>query len=304
MPIVPMTPPQPVAIYSGFDYVTVDAERRRVYAAHTASQSLLIVNAENGKEIGQVQTGPMHGVAVNPENGHVYTGNGESRTVSEVDPFAQKVLASTDVAGNVDAIAYDPVEHRIYADEDDGTRMFVIDSQTMKLVGTVPLPGHKPEYLAIDPQTHKIYQNIANLSEFVAIDPKSLTVVQTVKTPGIKNNHPLQLDTELRHIYVGGRRDANSGTLQTYDTDGNLLDQTNYSGRFDQCDVDSHAHNLYCAGDGGITVFHDSGKATTIVNRHPTTDDVHTVGVDTKTGWFWTVWAAKVGDFIQGFVLK
>ena len=304
MPIVPMTPPQPVAIYSGFDYVTVDAERRRVYAAHTGSQSLLIVNADNGKEIGQVQTGPMHGVAVNPENGHVYTGNGESRTVSEVDPFAQKVLASTDVAGNVDAIAYDPVEHRIYADEDDGTRMFVIDSQTMKLVGTVPLPGHKPEYLAIDPQTHKIYQNIANLSEFVAIDPKSLTVVQTVKTPGIKNNHPLQLDTELRHVYVGGRRDANGGTMQTYDTDGNMLGQTDYPGRFDQCTVDSRTHNLYCAGDAGLIIFHDSGKQTTIVARLAMTEDVSTVGVDTKTGTFWTVWASKVGDFIQGFVLK
>ena len=64
MPIVPMTPPQPVAIYSGFDYMTVDAERGRVYAAHTGSQSLLIVSADSGKELGQVQTGPLHGVAV------------------------------------------------------------------------------------------------------------------------------------------------------------------------------------------------------------------------------------------------
>ncbi len=304
MPIVPMTPPQPVAISSGFDYVTVDAERRRVYAAHTGSQSLLIVNADNGKEIGQVQTGSIHGVAVNPETGHVYTGNGESRTVSEVDPVAQKVLASTDVAGNIDAIAYDPAEHRIYADEDDGTRMFVIDSQNMKLVGTVTLPGHKPEYLAIDPQTHKIYQNIANLSELVVIDPQSLTVVQTVKTPGIKNNHPLQLDTELRHIYVGGRRDANGGTMQTYDTEGNMLGQADYPGRFDQCTVDSHTHNLYCAGDAGLIVFHDSGKQAAIIARLPMTEDVSTVGVDTKTGTFWTVWAAKAGDFIQGFVLK
>jgi len=299
-----MTPPQPVAIYSGFDYVAVDAERRRVYAAHTGSQSLVIVNADSGKELGQVQTGPLHGVAIDPQTGHVYTGDGEARTVSEVDPVAQKVLASLDVDGNIDAIAYDPVEHQIYADEDDGTRMFVIDSRTMKSVGTVTLPGHKPEYLAIDPQTHKIYQNIANLSEYVVIDPTSLTVVQTIKTPGIANNHPLQLDTILRHIYVGGRRDAKGGILQTYDTDGNLLGQTNYPGRFDQCDVDSRTHNLYCAGDAGITIFHDSGKQTTIVARRDPHEDIHTVAVDTKTGTFWTVWAAKAGDFIQGFVLK
>ena len=304
MPIVPMTPPQPVAIYSGFDYITVDAERRRVYAAHTGSQSLLIVNADSGNELGQVQTGPLHGVAVNPETGHVYTGDGEARTVSEVDPVAQKVIASVDVDGNIDAIAYDPVEHHVYADEDDGTRMFVIDSRTMKLAGTVPLPGHKPEYLAIDPQTHKVYQNIANLSEYVVIDPDSLTVVQTIKTPSIANNHPLQLDTTLRHIYVGGRRDAKGGILQTYDMDGNLLGQTDYPGRFDQCDVDSRTHNLYCAGDAGITIFHDSGKQATIVARRAMAEQVHTVAVDTKTGTFWTAWAAKAGDFIRGFTLK
>jgi DNA-binding beta-propeller fold protein YncE len=303
MPIVPMTPPQPVAISSGFDYVTVDAQRGRVYAAHTASQTLLIANAETGKELGQVDAGSTHGVAVNPTTGHVYTGTTEGLVV-EVDPVAQKVVATTDVKGKIDAIAFDPVLHRIYADEDDGTRMFVIDSETMKSVGTVALPGHKPEYLAIDPQTHKVYQNIANLSEFVVVDPTSLTVVQTIKTPGIKNNHPLQLDTTLRHIYVGGRVDTKGGMLQTYDTDGKLLGETPYPGRFDQCDVDSSTHNLYCAGDAGLTVFHDSGKETTIIARQPMAQDVGTVGIDTKTGTFWTVWAEKAGDFIQGFSLK
>jgi hypothetical protein len=128
--------------------------------------------------------------------------------------------------------------------------------------------------------------------------------VQTIKTPGITNNHPLQLDTTLRHIYVGGRVDTKGGMLQTYDTDGKLLGETPYPGRFDQCDVDSSTHNLYCAGDAGLIVFHDSGKETTIIARHPMAQDVGTVGIDTKTGTFWTVWAEKAGDFIQGFSLK
>lgn len=300
MPVVPMTPPQPVAIYSGFDYVTIDAARRRVYAAHTGSQTLLIVNADTGKEIGQVETGPMHGVAVDAQTGHVYTGNGEADSVSEVDPVAQKVIASADVDGHVDAIAYDSQLHRIYADEDDGTRMFVIDSQTMKSVGTVALPGHKPEYLVVDPQTHKVYQNIANLSEFVIIDSHSLKVVQTVKTPNIVNNHPLQLDTQLRHLYVGGK----NGVMDTFDTSGNLLGEAKFAGAFDQCSVDSQRHNLFCAGDGQIMIFHDAGKAAAVLTSQPVDQDAHTVGADTKTGGFWTVWAAKVGDFVQGFLLK
>ena len=31
--LVPATPPQPVPVFGGFDYVTIDAQRRRVYAA-------------------------------------------------------------------------------------------------------------------------------------------------------------------------------------------------------------------------------------------------------------------------------
>jgi DNA-binding beta-propeller fold protein YncE len=300
MPIVPVAPPQPVPIFSGFDYVTVDAERRRVYAAHAGSQALLIVNADNGQVLGQVRVGPLRGVAVDPVTGHVFTGDGDARTVSEVDPVTMKVLGSADVDGILDAIAYDPVLHRVYADEDDGNRMFVIDTTTMKLTATVALPGHKPEYLAIDPKTHKIYQNIANLNEFVIIDPKSLTVTTTVKTPAVDYNHPLQLDPGLGHIYVGGR----NGVLATYDLAGTLLSTTTYQGQFDQCSVDTTRHNLVCAGGGGLTTFHDDGTTVTNTGTLPIDKGVHTVGADEQTGNFWAVWASKAGDFVQAFKLS
>jgi hypothetical protein len=178
-------------MFSGFDYVTGDARRHRIYAAHTGSNALLIVNADTGA-MTQVRVGPMHGVAVNPDNGHVYTGDGMARTVSEVDPQSAKVLAAADVDGTVDAIAYDPALHRIYADEDDGTHVYVVDTNSMKEVASLTVPGHKPEYLQVDPQTHEVYQNIADLSEIAVIDPTKLQVTRTIPTPVITNNHPLQ----------------------------------------------------------------------------------------------------------------
>jgi hypothetical protein len=45
---------------------------------------------------------------------------GNSRTVSEADPEAGRVVREVDVPGEVDAVAYDPALHRIYANEDDG----------------------------------------------------------------------------------------------------------------------------------------------------------------------------------------
>lgn len=302
MLIVPVAPPAPVPILSGFDYVTVDAQRRRVYAAHEGSQALLIVNADTSQVLGQVRVGPLHGVAVDPTTGHVFTGNGDARSVSEVDPVGMKELRSVDVDGPVDAIAYDPQLHRIYADEDDGTRMFVIETSgaDLKQIGVVALPGHKPEFLAIDPATHKIYQNIDNLNEFVIIDPKSLVVVKAVPTPGIEHNHPLQLDAALGHVYVSGR----GGLLMTYDLSGTLLWTTKIDNFYDQCNLDPARHNLACAGHGRVNIFHDSGSSVDLVATQQIVNGVYTVGVDSQTGNFWTVWATPAGDFIQGFRLS
>ena len=128
-------PPQPVPVFCGFDYVTVDAQRRRVYAAHGGSKALLIVDADSGKVIGQVRVGPMAGVAVDPASGHVFTGNGDDNSVSEVDPVAMTVLRSRRRHAVPSMRSPTIADNgRIYADEDDGTHMFVIDAKTFKLI--------------------------------------------------------------------------------------------------------------------------------------------------------------------------
>ena len=104
MSITAAAPPQQVPVFGGFDYVTVDAVHRRVYAAHGGSQALLIVDADTGK-MSQVRVGPMHGVAFDPASGHVFTGNGDDKSISEVDPETKKVLRSVDLPGLIDAIA-------------------------------------------------------------------------------------------------------------------------------------------------------------------------------------------------------
>lgn len=299
MPLVPLAPPVAVPVYSGFDYVTIDAARRRVYAAHTGSRALLIVDADSGKVAGQVRVGPMHGVAVDPASGHVFTGNGTDDTVSEVDPLTQKVLRSADVPGAIDAIAYDAARRRIYADEDDGTRLFVIDAAAMKLVATVTLPGHKPEYLAVDPQTHEVYQNIDDLGEVAVVDPDKLSVSRTFPTPGIVHNHPLQYDAQYREIITGG-----GGVLAAYTRDGKELGHTAIP-PVDQCSLDPATHLLACAGGGKITMLRARPSAgPELIAQLDVPRGVHTVAIDPKTDDVWAVWASPEGDFIQRFALR
>jgi DNA-binding beta-propeller fold protein YncE len=298
MPLIAVSPPHSVPIYSGFDYVTVDAQRRRVYAAHTGSQALLVVDADSGAVLGQVRVGPLHGVAVDPATGHVFTGNGTNRSVAEVDPVALTVVRRADVGGEVDAIAFDPATGHIYADEDDGTHVYVVDAKTMTSIGTVDIPGHKPEYLAVDPTTHDLYQNITDLREIAVIDPVTLAVKRTIPTPAIVGNHPLQYDAAYGRLLVGGQ----NGTIAAYDTAGALVGTVAIQERVDQCSLNQTTHELACAGGGMLTVVRDVPTGSpVVVSRAEIAKGAHTVGADAKTGRFWIVWAQPDGDYVQGF---
>ncbi|MFN2449245.1 MAG: YncE family protein [Candidatus Baltobacteraceae bacterium] len=306
MLILPFVPPQPVSTTArhGFDYVTADAARRRVYAGHGGNSSLLIVDADTGKVLGQVHLGGgpggVAGVAVDAADGHVFTGDGDNNAISEVDPVAMKEVHRVAVAGHVDAIAYDPKLHRIYGDEDDGTRIFVIDSRTFKQIGTVALPGHKPEYLAIDPKTHVVYQNIATNSEIAVVDPKTLKVVRTIPTPEIANNHPLQIDIDDGTLLVGGK-----GKLSLYTLRGKHLATVSMPARVDQCTFDDARHMLACAANSSLVLYKVAGKRAPVeVGIRKVARGMHTVGVDFKTGRFWVVWGTPSGDFVQGFVYR
>ena len=302
MPIVPATIAQPVNPGGGFDYVTVDPERRRVYAAHGGGGGLLVADADTGNVLGIVKVGDMAGVAVNPETGHVYTGNGDGRSVSEVDPESMQILRTVVTTGPVDAIQYDPQTDRIFADEDDGTKLWVIDAKTFKIVATVALPGHKPEYLQVDPQTHNVYQNIASDNEIAIVDGKTLKVSKVFKTPELTNNHPLQYDAQSHALLAAGE----NSVLAVYSTSGKLLYKTAFPGHVDQCSWDATRGWLACAG-GGIRLFKFDGKsAPVLLDSHDIAPGVHTAAIDPKTGTIWAVWGSRTSDeaYIQGFTYK
>jgi DNA-binding beta-propeller fold protein YncE len=293
-------PPQAVPVYSGFDYVTIDPARRRVYAAHTGSRALLIVDADSGKVVGQVRVGPMHGVAVDPANGHVFTGDGDANTVSEVDPVAMKVLRTVDVAAAIDAIAYDPGNHRIYADEDDGTKVVVVDAVSFKVMKTIIVPGHKPEYLAVDPSTHDVYQNIDNLAEIAVISASSMSVTRTIPTTVLQHNHPLRYDAALNEIAVAGT----NGVMAVYRPNGTMVGQLAV-GHYDQCDLDPSQHILACAGDGGITRIQlVADVAPHVIDTTPVAPGVHTCAIDPVTHAVFAVWSNRdgTGDFVEKLI--
>lgn len=297
MPIAAAGPPQRVPVFSGFDYVTVDEQRHRAYAAHTRSDRLLIVDTRSGGVIAQVDVGPMHGVAVDPSTGTVFTGDGTDRAISKVDPATAKVISRVDVPGDIDAIAYDPSRRRIYADQDGGGSVYVVDAVTMKQIATITMPADDLESPAVDPKTGVLYQNLANGGGFAVIDPATLRVVKVVKTPQLGDNHPLTFSAAADQVIVGGV----NGVLSAYTADGTHVGDVAVQPHVDQCGTGSRGDLVVCAGRGIVTVVAvTSGAPPRVVGRLDTGHaSLHTVGIDETDNDIWVVYSDTRGDWVQ-----
>jgi hypothetical protein len=297
MPISAAAPPERVPIYSGFDYVAVDELRHRAYAAHTASKRLLIVNEGDGRVLAQVNVGPMHGLAVDPATGIVFTGNGTDRTLSKVDPSALRVVATVDVPGSIDAIAYDPSRGIVYADQNGGGAVYVIDGSAMKLLATIAMPANNLESPAVDPATGVLYQNLADGGGFAVVDPATRKVAKVVPTPQLRDNHPLVFAPAANQVIVGGI----NGVLSAYTPDGAHVGDTQVQPRIDQCSTGSRGSLVVCAGRGIVTVVAvQRGTAPRVVGRIDTGyQGLHTVGIDESTDDIWVVYADARGDWVQ-----
>ncbi len=289
-------PPHVVPIVGRFDYVAVDAIRHRVYAAHTGSETLLIVDEPTGNVLGQVDVGPMHGVAVDPIDGSVFTGNGSDQTIDKVDPLSMKVVATVSVPGNVDGIAYDAQLHRLYADEDGAPHVYVVDTTAMKLIGTVALPSSDPEAMAIDPATHLLYQNLNDSDSIAVIDPTTLKVTRVIKTPQIAHNHPLLFSPQLNQLIVGGK----NGVMSAYTPAGKHLGDAHVQTNIDQCSLGQNGDEAVCAGNGVLTLLElMRGGGPQVVATFDTKHAVHTTAIDEHSARVWIVYAAPGGDFIE-----
>lgn len=297
MPLTVAAPPQSVRVFSGFDYMTVDQARHRVFAAHSRSDRLLIVDGNAGKVRGQIEVGPMHGLAVEPETGDVFTGNGTDNTISKVDPVAMKVLATVDVPGSIDALTYDAKAKRIYADQDGGGDIYVVDATSLKLLGSISIPKADLESVDVDPATGRVYQNLSAGGGFAIIDGSAMRVIKIVSTPQLVRPHPLVVSTTARQVVVGGI----NGIMSAYALDGTHVGDTKVQPRIDQCSTGNQGKLVACAGRGVISVLAPVVDAAprllaTLDTGHKS---IHTVGIDESTGDVWVVWSDEKGDWVQ-----
>ena len=177
--------PSTSAATGGWDYLTVDPQRKLLYVPR--STHTMVVDAASGKTVADIPGQRRnHGVAIVPSAGRGFISDSQDASVAIFDLKTYKVLGKVEAADDADCIIYDPNCGKVLVSCGDANALVVISPDVDPLTGKADAAvalGGKPEFLAAD--QGKIYVNLVDKDQVAVIDSKTMKVIHKWPTaPG------------------------------------------------------------------------------------------------------------------------
>jgi DNA-binding beta-propeller fold protein YncE len=277
-----------------WDYVTVDADARRVYIPR--STHIMVIDEDSGKVIGDIQgMNGLHGVAVAPEFNRGFVTGNKTEQEGTIYIFDLKTLNLTSsIKSNsvdTDSLIYDPSSKRVFVNNGDGMNLTVVDAASEKVVGTLAFNAN-PEAAAADGKG-SIFQDYEDKGQVVEYDAKTLTIKNKWPTAPCVSPVGMAMDKANRRLYVGCRGKGTApGLLVVMNADnGKVVASMPIGIGVDGNVFDPGTGNIFAtcrdSGDGktGATyVFHaDSPDKISLVATVKTIYGARTVALDPKS---------------------
>lgn len=283
-----------------FDWMTVDAPRHRLLAAHPGKGTLVIYDLKTG-DLKQLDTdGEVNGEAVDEPDNKLFVAGGNQKVVV----FDLKTLAKTgevSLTGPADAIAFDPKNGTLYVDHDDGSEVWTVDAKTNKLTGAVAIAG-APEFVTYEPTTDRLYQNVKPANCTQVINPATNKVEATWPTAPMTSPHGLAVDPASQRLFSAGNGKVVVLDLQT----GKVVATVDIApGYVDQIAFDSATKRLYCATsakgapDSQVSVLQEAKGTATLLGIVSVPKGTHTLAVDPETHDVWISCSDDKSSYLQ-----
>jgi DNA-binding beta-propeller fold protein YncE len=264
-----------------FDYITLDASARRIYASH--GTEVQVLNADTGALLGKI-TGlkRCHGVALVPELGKGFISDGDLGQVIIFDLKSFKKLGEAKAENDADSILYDAASKRVFVFNGDPKSATVIDPTSGAVTGRIALGGAPEQAVADGKGT--IFDNLEDTNEVVAIDSRTLKIKSRWPVAPVGQPVSIALDRKNRRLFIAGR---NPKTLAMMDADtGKIIGSPFPIGARVDATVFDPATGFVAAstGDGTIHVFHEDSPAKLVeVETVKTEYGAKTMALDSKT---------------------
>jgi YVTN family beta-propeller protein len=262
-----------------FDYLTVDADARRLYVSH--GTQVEVIDIDSLSIVGNIPKTPgVHGIAIAPESGRGFVSNGQGNNVTVFDLKTLKTITEVPAGQKPDAIIYDPATQRVFAFNGGSNNTTAIDAASAKVAGTVNLDGG-PEFAAADGNGY-VFNNLEDESLVLKINSRDLKVEQRWPTSPCSSPSSMAMDRATRRLFVGCRSkvmavlNADTGKVITTLPIGDHVDATAF---------DPESKLIFNSnGEGTISIIHeDTPDKYSVVETVKTVPRAKTMALDPKT---------------------
>ena len=263
-----------------FDYITVDADGRRIYVSH--GSEVKVLDADNFSVVGTISgLKRCHGVALVPELGKGFITDGDAASVVVFDMKSLKKTGEIKSYPDTDAVIYDPASKLIFTFNGDSKNSTVIDPAKETVLKALDLGG-APEQ-AVPDGKGIVYDNIADTNEVAIIDTHSLTIKSRWKVAPAGEPVAMTLDQEHGRLFSAGRGPALLVMLAV--DSGKVLQSLPISDGVDSNVFDPDSSLVFSSSRAGkIHVFHeDSPDKLSQVDTIETEYGAKTMAIDPKT---------------------
>jgi hypothetical protein len=269
-----------------------------------------------------------------------HTGNG---SLDVIDLTTSKLIKSIPT-GNAQGVAIDSENNRYFVSVSKPTKMVIVNSTKLDVIGEVALPG-PADLVAYHLETNRVFVCNDDKPEMWVIDPMEKRIVSTINFPGggmedlgfdsqdtflfqcLKDSGELaKLDLKTEKVVakwstspvdkphgmamVPGTDQVlivgGTGKLGLFDLrTGQIVGTADVSPKVDEIAYDPTLHRVYCAsGLGTISVVDLDHQRLAALPSLTSSLGAHSIAVDSQTHAVWIAFAKNEKPYVQTFTAK
>lgn len=267
----------------GFDHAAVHIRRRRLYVAHTANDSLDVIDCEAGHYLRSMPglTG-VAGALVAEEQDLVFTSNRGEDTIGVSSAADEGAVTKVPVGVRPNGLAFDTKRGSLLAanvgnpDIPGSFTLSIVDVQRRQMIASIPVAG-RTRWTVFDPEADVFYVNVAAPAQIVVIESAAPTAISRGIDVPVEGPHGLDLDLASRRLFCA----CDGAQLLTLAADtGAILNHLPLSGAPDVIFFNPSLHHLYVAiGDPGVIDVVDTERMVRLESVQ-TEKGAHTIAYD------------------------
>jgi DNA-binding beta-propeller fold protein YncE len=269
----------------GFDHADVHSPTDRIYVAHTANDSIDVIDCAQDRYVQSMSGFPaVAGALVSEERGLVFTTNRGENTISVFTPGDDRNGFKIGVGVKPNGVAFDDSRGLLVVANvgdpaiADSYTASVVDLGRKERVAEIKVPG-RTRWAIYNPATETFFINITSPARIVAIDARDPNKISKEYQVPAEGPHGLDIDAATGRLFCA----CDAGVLFAIDAgSGHVLADVTLSGAPDVIFLNPQSGHLYVAvGDPGVIDVIDIAtmRREEVV---PTESGAHTLALDRK----------------------